>query len=179
MQRFVGEEKRLAVVVVLVGAGRKIRLVGVAKIYFLGRSGGSGRDRDRGPRREGDKNDPQRAERLAQAAARLAAIDAGQTPVAAYVAPPREARPPRTPRPEGEVKEGTDQTPRAPRPPREPRTNSENSGSTPREPHAEGEKAEGQRRRKRGGRNRGKGPRLADGTTTTPAADAPAAPSTE
>jgi len=61
------------------------------------RSGGSGRDR--GPRRDGDKNDPQRAERLAQAAARLAAIDAGQTPVAAYVAPPREARPPRAPGP--------------------------------------------------------------------------------
>jgi len=135
-----------------------------------------GGGRDRGPRRDGDKNDPQRAERLAQAAARLAAIDAGQTPVAAYVAPPREARPPRTPRPEGEQKDGADQMPRAPRPPREPHTTSEApEGTAPREPRAEGEKPEGQRRRKRGGRNRGKGPRPADGTT----ADAPAAPNAE
>ncbi|MGI4875013.1 MAG: DEAD/DEAH box helicase [Janthinobacterium lividum] len=109
--------------------------------------------RDRGPRREEDKNDPQRAERLAQAAARLAAIDAGQTPVAAYVAPPREARPPREPRPEGD-------TPRPPRPPREPRP----EGEAPQEPRAEGApRPEGERRRKRGGRNRGKGPRPVEG----------------
>lgn len=144
------------------------------------RSGGGGRDRDRGPRRDGDKNDPQRAERLANAAARLAAIDAGQTPVAAYVAPPREARPPRAPRPEGEQKDGADQTSRTPRAPREPRATSEaTEGAASSEPRAEGEKAEGQRRRKRGGRNRGKGPRPADGTTATPATDAPAAPSAE
>ncbi|QKG58833.1 DEAD/DEAH box helicase [Hymenobacter sp. BRD128] len=124
--------------------------------------------RDRGPRRDGDaKNDPQRAERLAQAAARLAAIDAGQTPVTAYVAPPREARPPRTPRPEGAVAGGTE----APHPPREPRA--EGEAASPRAPRAEGDKPEGQRRRKRGGRNRGgKGPRPADGTI--PAASAPA-----
>jgi superfamily II DNA/RNA helicase len=144
------------------------------------RSGGGG-GRDRGPRRDGDKNDPQRAERLANAAARLAAIDAGQTPVAAYVAPPREGRPPREPRPEGEA-------PRTPRPPREPRP--EGEARTPREPRAEGataaprepraegengEKTEGQRRRKRGGR--GRGPRPAEGSA--PAAEAPAAPSAE
>jgi superfamily II DNA/RNA helicase len=162
------------------------------------RRGGGGRDR--GPRREGDaKNDPQRAERLASAAARLAAIDAGQTPVAAYVAPPREARPPRAPRPEGEVKDGTEQTPRPPRPPRVPRPEGEvkngaeqtprpprqprpegsAEATTPLEPRTEGDKPEGQRRRKRGGRNRGKGPRSTDGSATASAADAPAAPSAE
>jgi ATP-dependent RNA helicase RhlE len=148
-------------------------------------SGGSGSGgRDRGPRREGDaKNDPQRAERMANAAARLAAIDAGQTPVAAYVAPPREARPPREPRPEGEA-------PRAPRPPREPRPEGEAprpprppreprpEGETSREPRGEGEQAEGQRRRKRGGRNRGgRGPRPAEGTA--PTAEAPSSAPTE
>ncbi len=137
-----------------------------------------GSGRDRGPRRDGgDKNDPQRAERLAQAAARLAAIDAGQTPVAAYVAPPREARPPRAPRPEGEAAAG--QPPRAPRPPREPRPEASPENTTPREPRADGDKPEGPRRRKRGGRNRGKGPRPADGSTPTPTSDAPAAPSAE
>ncbi|TVT43817.1 DEAD/DEAH box helicase [Hymenobacter setariae] len=133
------------------------------------RGGGGGRDR--GPRREGDaKNDPQRAERLAQAAARLAAIDAGQAPVAPYVAPPREGRPPR---PEGEAKEGTARPPRAPRPPREPRP--EGTADTPREPRAEGEKPEGQRRRKRGGRNRsGRGPRPAEGSAPAAETAAPA-----
>jgi ATP-dependent RNA helicase RhlE len=132
-----------------------------------------GGGRDRGPRRDGEsKNDPQRAERLAQAAARLAAIDAGQAPVAAYVAPPREARPPRAPRPEGEAQPTEGQRPRAPRPPR-----AEGEGA-PREPHAEGDKPEGQRRRKRGGRNRGgKGPRPTDGAT--PTAPESAAPSAE
>ncbi len=149
------------------------------------RSGRDGGGRDRGPRRDGDaKNDPQRAERLAQAAARLAAIDAGQTPVAAYVAPPREGRPPREPRPESEAR--TPRPPRepraegearTPRPPREPRP--EGATDTPREPRAEGEKTEGQRRRKRGGRNRGgRGPRPAEGGTTS-AAETPTAPSAE
>ncbi|HET9502543.1 MAG TPA: DEAD/DEAH box helicase [Hymenobacter sp.] len=133
------------------------------------RDGGRG-GRDRGPRRDGDaKNDPQRAERLAQAAARLAAIDAGQAPVAPYVAPPREGR---SPRPEGEAA----RPPRTPRPPREPRPEGETTA--PREPRAEGEngeKTEGQRRRKRGGRNRGgRGPRPAEGGSA-PAAE----PSTE
>ena len=110
-----------------------------------GGSGGAGRDRDRGPRRDEPKNDPQRAERLAQAAARLAAIDAGQTPVTAYVAPPREPRPPREPQPAGDA-------PRPPRPPREPKPDGP-AEAAPREPRAEGEAGE-PRRRKRGGRNR-------------------------
>jgi len=136
------------------------------------RRGGPG---DRGPRRDEPKNDAQRAERLAQAATRLAAIDAGQTPVTAYVAPPREARPPRTPRPEGEPAEGISRPPRAPRPPREPRP--EGEAPTPHEPRADGNQPEGQRRRKRGGRNRGgKGPRPAEGAAT---AETPAAPGAE
>jgi superfamily II DNA/RNA helicase len=152
------------------------------------RGGRDGGGRDRGPRRDGDKNDPQRAERLANAAARLAAIDAGQTPVAAYVAPPREGRPPREPRPEGEAPRALrppreprpeGEAPRTPRPPRAPRP--EGATDAPREPRAEGEngeKTEGQRRRKRGGRNRGgRGPRPAEGGA--PAADASAAPSAE
>nr|WP_223653853.1 DEAD/DEAH box helicase [Hymenobacter psoromatis] len=150
------------------------------------RAEGDRQGRDRGPRRDEDKNDPHRAERMANAAARLAAIDAGQTPIAAYVAPPREARPPRAPRPEGEAAEGTSRPPRTPRPPREPRPEVE--APTPREPHADGEaptpreprpdgdKPEGQRRRKRGGRNRGgKGPRP-EGEAT---AETPPAPSAE
>jgi ATP-dependent RNA helicase RhlE len=140
------------------------------------RSGG----RDRGDRREGDKNDPQRAERLANAAARLAAIDAGQAPVAAYVGPPREARPPRAPRPEGEQQDGASQTPRAPRPPREPRPTGEAPDADSQVPHADGEKTEGQRRRKRGGRNRGgRGPRPAGDTASAASSEAPAAPSAE
>jgi len=139
-----------------------------------------GGGRDRGPRRDGgDKNDPQRAERLAQAAARLAAIDAGQTPVTAYVAPPREARPPRTPRPEGAASDGASQTPRVPRPPRAPRPEGSPEDATPHEPRADGDKPEGQRRRKRGGRNRGKGPRPTDDTTPTATSDAPVAPGAE
>ncbi|MFD1874713.1 DEAD/DEAH box helicase [Hymenobacter bucti] len=145
------------------------------------REGGGG-GRDRGPRRDEAKNDPQRAERMASAAARLAAIDAGQAPVAPYVAPPREGRPPREPRPEGEA-------PRAPRPPREPRPEGEaprtprpsreprpeGETETPREPRAEGDQAEGQRRRKRGGRNRsGRGPRPTEGTAPTAEAPSPA-----
>ncbi len=142
---------------------------------------GEGGGRDRGPRRDEDKNDPKRAERLAQATARLAAIDAGQAPVAGYVAPPREGRSPREPRPEGEAPRAPrppreprpeGEAPRAPRPPREPRP--EGESPTPHEPRADGDKPEGQRRRKRGGRNRGgKGPRPADGTAPTAAPDAP------
>jgi len=142
---------------------------------------GEGGGRDRGPRRDEDKNDPKRAERLAQATARLAAIDAGQAPVAGYVAPPREGRSPREPRPEGEAPRAPrppreprpeGESPRAPRPPREPRP--EGESPTPHEPRADGDKPEGQRRRKRGGRNRGgKGPRPADGTALTAAPDAP------
>ncbi|WP_151089586.1 DEAD/DEAH box helicase [Hymenobacter baengnokdamensis] len=129
-------------------------------------SGPRGGGRDRGPRREGnDKNDPQRAERLANAAARLAAIDAGERPVGAYVAPTRESRPPREPRPEGEAH-------RPPRLPRAPRP----EGEAPRPARAEGEGAEGQRRRKRGGRNRGKGPRSA-GEASGATAETPTAPS--
>ena len=140
------------------------------------RRGGSG-GRDRGPRRDGDaKNDPQRAERLAQAAARLAAIDAGQAPVAPYVAPPREER---APRPEGEAA----RPPRAPRPPREPRPEPvAGENPTPQEPRADGEKTEAQRRRKRGGRNRGgRGPRPADGASAegTTSAEAPSTPPAE
>ena len=130
-----------------------------------GEGGGrGGRDRDRGPRRDGNphETDAQRKERLTQAAARLAAIDAGQAPVAPYVAPPRErSGEPRPPRPEGER--------RAPRPEGEPRP--------PRAPRPEGEAiaADGteeatKRRRKRGGRNRGG--RKSDGAA--PAAEAPA-----
>jgi ATP-dependent RNA helicase RhlE len=125
----------------------------------------NGGGRDRGPRRDEAKNDPQRAERMAQAAARLAAMDAGQAPANAYVAPPREARPPREPRPEGEA-------PRTSRPPRAPRP----EGETP-QADADGTSAEGQRRRKRGGRNRGKGPRPAEGSATP--TETPAAPSAE
>ena len=140
--------------------------------------GGGGGGRDRGPRRDEARNDPQRAERLANAAARLAAIDAGQTPVNAYVAPPREARPPREPRPEGEA-------PRAPRSPRAPRTEgearaprAEGEAPAPRAPRAEGDSPEGQRRRKRGGRNRGgRGPRP-EGDAPA-ASETPAAPSAE
>jgi len=136
------------------------------------RSGGGG-GRDRGPRRDGDKNDPQRAERLAQAAARLAAIDAGQAPVAPYVAPPRAERAPRA---EGDKNDATQTSrpPRTPRPPRAPRVEGESA-----EPRTESEtptsdKPEGQRRRKRGGRNRGgRGPRPTEGTAATPAAEGP------
>ena len=133
-----------------------------------GRSG-----RDRGPRREGGGkgNDSQRAERLAQASARLAAIDAGERPVAAYVAPPREGRPARAPRPEGDQQPEASQ---APRPPREPRADGE--ATIPREPRADGS-PEGPRRRKRGGRNRGgRGQRPNAGPA---AAEAPSTPSAE
>ena len=126
------------------------------------REGGRG-GRDRGPRREGEgKNDPQRAERLAQAAARLAAIDAGQTAVAPYVAAPRE------PRPAGES-----------RPPRPPRPASPDAAASPAStpsPAAEGSTGEAaKRRRKRGGRNRGG--RKDPGASA--AAEASAAPAAE
>ncbi|NML65330.1 DEAD/DEAH box helicase [Hymenobacter sp. RP-2-7] len=130
------------------------------------REGGRG-GRDRGPRREGEgKNDPQRAERLAQAAARLAAIDAGQTTVAPYVAAPREPRP-----------EGENRPPRAPRTPRPARPDA--AAASPdgaASPAAEGSTGEAaKRRRKRGGRNRGG--RKDSGVG--PAAETTAAPATE
>ncbi|MCC2546802.1 DEAD/DEAH box helicase [Hymenobacter sp. BT175] len=154
-----------------------------------GRSGGSGGGR--GPRPEGggrsadgshpprrdapDHNSPEHKARIARAEATLAALDAGQAPAVPYVRPPRpegEARPPRAPRPEGES-----------RPPREPRTpRPEGDARPPREPRAEGEarppraEGEGQRRRKRGGRNRsGRGPRPEGGAAVGGSPAAPAA----
>ncbi|RPD48041.1 DEAD/DEAH box helicase [Hymenobacter sediminis] len=166
-----------------------------------GRSGG-GSGRDRGPRPEGGaprggggrngsrpnrgdgKPDADQQARIAKAQAALAALDAGQAPAQPYQRPAREDRPegsesrprrePRAPRPEGESKEGASQTrePRAPRPPRP-------EGEAGAAPRAEGEKPEGQRRRKRGGRNRsGRGPRPEGGATEATAA-APATPSAE
>ncbi|MBO0360082.1 DEAD/DEAH box helicase [Hymenobacter sp. BT186] len=147
-----------------------------------GRSGGGSRDRgprpeggDRGPRSGGgrdgsrparngapDPKDPKHQERIAKAQAALAALDAGQAPAVPY------ERPPRAPRPEGET--------RPARPPREPRTPRPEGENQAREPRAEGE--EGQRRRKRGGRNRGgRGPRpegaapAAEGQAAAPSAE--------
>ncbi|UOG77261.1 DEAD/DEAH box helicase [Hymenobacter tibetensis] len=160
-----------------------------------GRSGGGPRN-DRGPRPEGDRGprsggrdgnrparagapdpkDPKHQERIAKAQAALAALDAGQAPAVPY------ERPPRAPRPEGDVKEGV----REARPPREPRAprpqgEAQDGAGQPREPRAEG--AEGQRRRKRGGRNRGgRGPRPEggpEGAAPEATAAAPAAPSAE
>ncbi|WP_188558380.1 DEAD/DEAH box helicase [Hymenobacter glacieicola] len=168
-----------------------------------GRSGGSGGGRDRGPRPEGDrgprgeggrsgrgprpdrdgKPDAQQQERIAKAQAALAALDAGQAPAQPYQRPPREDRPEggesrprreRTPRPEGESKDGASRA-REPRVPRAPRP----EGEAGTEPRAEGEKSEGQRRRKRGGRNRsGRGPRPEGGATEATAA-VPVSPSAE
>ncbi|MCB2411199.1 DEAD/DEAH box helicase [Hymenobacter sp. BT178] len=155
-----------------------------------GRSGGG----SRGPRPEGgqprseggrpprrdapDPKDPRHKERIANAQAALAAIDAGHAPAVPYQRPPRpegEARPPRepreprAPRPEGEA-----------RPPREPRApRPEGEARPPREPRAEGEAGNDKPRRKRGGRNRGgRGPRPEGSSEATPQA-APAAPSAE
>lgn len=153
-----------------------------------GRSGGGNRDRgprpegDRGPRSGGrdgnrparsgapDPKDPKHQERIAKAQAALAALDAGQAPAVPY------EHPPRAPRPEGEVREARPpREPRAPRPEGEPKE----GASQAREPRAEG--AEGQRRRKRGGRNRGgRGPRPEGGpASTTSEAAAPVTPSSE
>ncbi|GAB2451807.1 hypothetical protein GCM10011375_37420 [Hymenobacter qilianensis] len=136
--------------------------------------GGSSRDGGRGPRREGprdgsrpprrdaDANDPGQKERIAKANAALAALDAGGAPAQPY------QRPPRAPRPEGEVRE-----PRAPKAEGEPTTGS-SQPRPPREPRAEGDAGEVQKRRKRGGRNRNsRGPRPEGGSTET----AQAAPS--
>ncbi|WP_183404956.1 MULTISPECIES: DEAD/DEAH box helicase [Hymenobacter] len=159
-----------------------------------GRSGG-GSGRDRGPRPEGGaprsggrngsrpdrgdgKPDADQQARIAKAQAALAALDAGQAPAQPYQRPAREDRPegsesrprrePRAPRPEGEA--------RPPREPRAPRPEGE-VATTP--PRAEGDKPEGQRRRKRGGRNRGgRGPRPEGGAAEATAA-APVAPSAE
>jgi ATP-dependent RNA helicase RhlE len=145
-----------------------------------GRSGGGSRgprpeggqprgDGGRPPRRDTDPKDPRHKERIANAQAALAAIDAGGAPAVPYQRPPRpegEARPPReprAPRPEGEA-----------RPPREPRPQGE-----VREPRAEGEAGEKAKRRKRGGRNRsGRGPRPEGSAEAAPQA-APATPSAE
>ncbi|MDU0372511.1 DEAD/DEAH box helicase [Hymenobacter endophyticus] len=164
-----------------------------------GRSGGSGGGggRDRGPRPEGGsrsgggrdgarpnrgdgKPDADQQARIARAAAALAALDAGQAPAQPYQRPPREDRPegsesrprreprePRAPRPEGEA--------RPPREPRAPRPEGEAAA-----PRAEGDQPEGQRRRKRGGRNRsGRGPRPEGSALEAAATAAPAAPSAE
>ncbi|WP_257883397.1 DEAD/DEAH box helicase [Hymenobacter sp. DG01] len=158
-----------------------------------GRSGGSGRDR--GPRPEGSaprggggrngsrpnrgdaKPDADQQARIARAQAALAALDAGQAPAQPYQRPAREDRPEgsesrprreRAPRPEGEA-----------RPPREPRTPRPEGEVATTQPRAEGDKPEGQRRRKRGGRNRsGRGPRPEGGATEATAV-APATPSAE
>ena len=122
--------------------------------------GGGARESGRGeggrpPRRDApDPKDPRHQERLARAAANLAALDAGQAPAIPYQRPPRE------PRPEGEARDNTNQNrpPREPRTPREPRP--EGEPRPPREPRAEGEaRPEGERRRSRGGRNRKRGPK--------------------
>ncbi|WP_414653850.1 DEAD/DEAH box helicase [Hymenobacter sp.] len=151
--------------------------------------GGGGRDggRDGGkPRRDApDPKDPKHQERLANAKNALAALDAGHAPAVPYQRPPRPEgeerrdrgpRPERTPRPEGEA-----------RPPREPRApRPEGEARPPREPRPEGEpkdgasqahepRAEGERRRSRGGRNRKRGPKP-EGSAAPTAGDAPAAP---
>ncbi|WP_432805908.1 DEAD/DEAH box helicase [Hymenobacter sediminicola] len=160
-----------------------------------GRSGGNSGSHDRGPRSEGggrsggrEGNRPSRGDgkpdadqqaRIAKAQAALAALDSGQAPAQPYQRPPREDRPegsesrprrePRAPRPEGEA--------RPPREPRAPRPVGEQPEGT--EPRAEGEKTEGQRRRKRGGRNRsGRGPRP-EGDAAATESPVPAAPSAE
>ncbi|MBG8555684.1 DEAD/DEAH box helicase [Hymenobacter guriensis] len=136
-----------------------------------GRSGGRG---DKGSRPErGDKPDADQQARIAKAQAALAALDAGQAPAQPYQRPPRE------PRPEGEAKDGASQARpprREPRAPRPPRSEGEVDSTAPR---AEGElPAEGQRRRKRGGRNRKRSDRPAGtGAEVTPAA--PASPGAE
>ncbi|MCI1186847.1 DEAD/DEAH box helicase [Hymenobacter sp. DH14] len=155
---------------------------------------GGGRDggRDGGkPRRDApDPKDPKHLERLAAAKNALAALDAGIAPAVPYQRPPRPEgeerrdrgpRPERAPRPEGEARPPRE--PRAPRPegearpPREPRADGE--ARPPREPRPEGEtreaRADGERRRSRGGRNRKRGPRPEGGG----AASAPAAPAAE
>ncbi|QIX60567.1 DEAD/DEAH box helicase [Hymenobacter sp. BT18] len=135
-----------------------------------GRSGGRG---EKGSRPErGDKPDADQQARIARAEAALAALDAGQAPAQPYQRPPRE------PRSEGERKESTGQArpPREPRAPRPPRPEGEAAGTQPR---AEGEPAgEGQRRRKRGGRNRKRTDRPA-GSSPEATQSAPAAPSAE
>ncbi|UYZ65178.1 DEAD/DEAH box helicase [Hymenobacter weizhouensis] len=150
-----------------------------------GRHGGSGRDR--GPRPEGGgrsgsgprdnraprpdrghgKPDADQQARIAKAQAALAALDAGEKPAQPYERLARE------PRPEGEGRPRRE--PRAPRPPRP-----EGEAAAP-EPRAEGEQREGQRRRKRGGRNRnGRDPRPEGGAPAAePTAAAPIAPSAE
>nr|WP_317128830.1 DEAD/DEAH box helicase [Hymenobacter elongatus] len=135
--------------------------------------GEGGRDGGR-PRRDADPKDPKQKERIANAQAALAALDAGGTQAVPYQRPPREprpegeARPPREPRAEGEA--------RPPREPRAPRPEGE-----ARAPRAEGEAGDDKPRRKRGGRNRGgRGPRPEGGAASPEATIAtPVAPSAE
>ena len=151
-----------------------------------GRDGGGGRDRDGGrpPRRDApDPKDPQHLERLANAKNALAALDAGQAPAVPYQRPPRaegDERPERRPRPEGERRPPRE--PRAPRlegearPPREPRPEGEARGPRPEgEPqdNASQPRADGERRRSRGGRNRNRGPKPEGDAVAS--ADAPGA----
>ena len=162
-------------------------------------AGGGGRDgaRDgaRPPRRDApDPKDPKHLERLANAKNALAALDAGHAPTVPYQRPPRPEgeerrdrgpRPERAPRPEGEAR-----TPRPPRPegetrpPREPRP--EGEARPPREPRPEGEpkdgasqirepRADGERSRSRGGRNRKRGPKP-EGSASPATGETPAAP---
>ena len=140
--------------------------------------GGAGsRDGGRPPRRDAPAaNDPRHQERMARAAANLAALDAGQAPAVPYQRPAREPRPegeapngarPRRPQPEGE--------PRAPRPANEPQDGT-SQARPPRKPRAEGEarppQPEGERRRSRGGRNRKRGPKP-EGADAGAGSDAP------
>ena len=168
------------------------------------REGAGGRDggRDGGkPRRDApDPKDPKHLERLAAAKNALAALDAGHAPSVPYQRPPRPEgeehrdrgpRPERTPRPEGEARPPRE--PRAPRPegeprpPREPRA--EGESRPPREPRPEGEpkdgvsqarepRADGERSRSRGGRNRKRGPRP-EGSDASDSGAAPTAPAAE
>ena len=159
--------------------------------------GGGGRDggRDGGkPRRDApDPKDPKHLERLAAAKNALAALDAGHAPSVPYQRPPRPEgeerrdrgpRPERAPRPEGESRPPRE--PRAPRPEGETREHSEpraprpdGEARPPREPRPEGEagepRADGERRRSRGGRNRKRGPKP-EGSGAATAGEAPASP---
>ena len=163
-----------------------------------GRDGGS-RDGTRPPRRDApDPKDPRHLERLANAKNALAALDAGQSPTVPYQRPPRpegeerrdrSPRPERAPRPEGEAREPRGRGPRPEgeaRPPREPRAEGETrppreprpEGETrpPREPRPAGEpRADGERSRSRGGRNRKRGPKP-EGSASAAAGETPAAP---
>ena len=163
------------------GGGRSGGFGGGAREGGGGRDGGrdGARDGGRPPRRDApDPKDPKHLERMANAKNALAALDAGQAPTVPYQRPPRaegEERPERERRPRPEGEQRPPREPRAPRPegearpPREPRP--EGEARPPREPSAEGD---GERRRSRGGRNRGRGPKPEGSVAAT--GEAPAAP---